>query len=191
MTAKEFGVLQFVRFCEDVLEHPAGEDIGRPFRLEDWQVDIFEEALALEERRSAALADGGGLRAQEERQDHDACRVRAVPAALGCRRAQDPDVRRVRPAGEQALRGRPHDGRAFPFLLERIGIQDYRGRLYRLDGQGEILRLSSKPETAHGFTPSLVICDELAQWTQPSLEAHVGGVDDGGAGRRRAQVFAI
>ena len=39
---------QFVRFCEDVLEHPAGEDMGRPLRLEDWQVDLFGEALAVD-----------------------------------------------------------------------------------------------------------------------------------------------
>jgi hypothetical protein len=34
VTADEFGVLQFVRFCEDVLEHPFGEDSGAP--RPDW-----------------------------------------------------------------------------------------------------------------------------------------------------------
>jgi hypothetical protein len=51
-----------------------------------------------------------------------------------------------------------------PFLIKRIAIHDYRGRLWKLEGQGEILQLSSKPEAAHGWRPSLVICHEPSQW---------------------------
>jgi hypothetical protein len=39
---------QFIRFYGEALEHPAGEDIGRPLRLEDWQVEIFTAAMELD-----------------------------------------------------------------------------------------------------------------------------------------------
>ena len=182
---------QFIRFCEDCLEHPAGEDMGRPFRLEDWQVDLFTEALAVD-------MDG-----RPRWQTVATCIPRAngkttMLAAYALYRLladeDNPKILLCAASDRQANRlfeaARTMVERS-PFLLERIAIQDYKGKLYRLDGLGEILRISSKPETAFGFRPSLVIADEVAQWTAPSLRRTWAALTTGGAGRRQAQVFAI
>ena len=182
---------QFTRFCEDVLEHPAGEDMGRPLRLEDWQVDLFAEALELDaagrprwQTVATCIPRGNGKTTMLAA--YALYRLLADadnPKILMCA-ASDRQANRL----FEAARGMVERS---PFLLDRLAIQDYRGRLYRKDGQGEILRLSSKPETALGFRPSLVICDELAQWVQPQLRRTWAAHTTGGVGRQHAQVFAI
>jgi phage terminase large subunit-like protein len=182
---------QFIRFCEDVLVHPQGDDAGRPLRFEDWQVELFEEAMRLTEFGRAIWAmvvicipRGNGKT------------LMLAAYALYRLLADDDNPRILLCASSDQQAGRLFEYakgmvERSPYLLARIAIQEHRGRLYRLDGQGEIRRLSSNPKTAHGWRPSLVICDELAQWTQPQLRQTWAALTSAGAGRRLAQVFVI
>jgi hypothetical protein len=52
-----------------------------------------------------------------------------------------------------------------------VVVRDYAGEIKRADNGGEIIRVSSDPKRLHGYNPSDVICDELAQWTTPTLRA--------------------
>src|SRR5439155_12023875 len=56
-----------------------------------------------------------------------------------------------------------------PTLAALCRVRDHVGEILREDGGGKIYRLSSDPTRLHGYNPSLVVCDELAQWTTPSL----------------------
>src|SRR5262249_26464203 len=47
------------------------------------------------------------------------------------------------------------------------------------------------PERLHGYNPSMVVCDELAQWTTPTLQRAYAALTSGGAVRRAPQVFTI
>jgi phage terminase large subunit-like protein len=61
--------------------------------------------------------------------------------------------------------------RRSPYLLERLVVREYIGEIARRDGGGRMLRMSSDHRALHGYNPSLVIPDELAQWTTPGLAA--------------------
>lgn len=70
-------------------------------------------------------------------------------------------------------------------------VRDYEGEIVREDGGGKILRLSSDPKRLHGYNPSLVICDELAQWTSPNLRKAYAALTSGGGARKAPQTFTI
>jgi len=80
--------------------------------------------------------------------------------------------------------------RRSPWLNESLTIRAYVGEIERKDGEGKILRMSSSPERLHGYNPSLVICDELAQWTTPTLRKAWAALTTGGGARTAAQTFA-
>ena len=77
------------------------------------------------------------------------------------------------------------------FLLERLVVREYIGEIARRDGEGRMLRMSSDHRALHGYNPSLVIADELAQWTTPGLRRAWSALTTAGGARRRAQVFSI
>ena len=77
------------------------------------------------------------------------------------------------------------------YLLERLVVREYIGEIARRDGGGVMLRMSSDFRALHGYNPSLVIVDELAQWTAPSLRRAWAALTTAGGARQRAQVFSI
>lgn len=50
-------------------------------------------------------------------------------------------------------------------------MRDYVGEIVREDGRGRILRMASDPARLYGYNPTLVVCDEVAQWVTPILSA--------------------
>lgn len=70
-------------------------------------------------------------------------------------------------------------------------IRDYAGEIVREDGRGKILRMSSDPARLHGYNPSLVVCDELAQWITPTLKRAYAALTSGGGARKAPQTFTI
>jgi phage terminase large subunit-like protein len=81
--------------------------------------------------------------------------------------------------------------RRSPVLSELATVRDYLGEIVRNDGQGVIYRMASNPHKIHGFDPSLVVMDELAQWIQPSNEACFAALTSGGGARGAPQAFTI
>lgn len=81
--------------------------------------------------------------------------------------------------------------RRSPELSRRASCRDYFGEILREDGLGIIRRVSSDPKRLHGYSPSLVIIDELGQFTNPALERAFEALVSGGMARSRPQVFAI
>lgn len=80
---------------------------------------------------------------------------------------------------------------ASPHLSGAFHVRDYVGEVERVDGGAKLLRMSSKPNTLHGYNPSLVIADELAQWTTPTLRKAFAALTTGGGARDAAQLFSI
>jgi len=66
-------VEHFAWWCEEFLTQSIDQFAGEPLTLEDWQLEIMGEALA------TADSDGVAPHWRKERQDDDACGVRALP----------------------------------------------------------------------------------------------------------------
>lgn len=81
--------------------------------------------------------------------------------------------------------------RRSPVLSKLARVREYAGEIVREDGLGVIYRVASDPNRLHGYDPSLVICDELAQWTKPSLEEAYAALTSGGGARGAPQTFTI
>ena len=81
--------------------------------------------------------------------------------------------------------------RRSPKLSQLLRVRDYVGEIVREDGRGVVRRMSSDPARLYGFNPSLVVCDELAQWQSRSLENAYAALTSGGGARTRPQLFAI
>jgi phage terminase large subunit-like protein len=81
--------------------------------------------------------------------------------------------------------------RRSPELSDALIVREYIGEIARADGRGRILRMASDPKRLHGYNPSLVICDELAQWNEPKLRKAWAALTTGGGARTAAQTFVI
>lgn len=81
--------------------------------------------------------------------------------------------------------------RQSPHLTASFHVRDHDGEIVRVDGYGVAKRLSSDAKTLHGANPSLVVADELAQWTTPTLRKSFAALTTGGGARTRAQLFSI
>ncbi|HXH89516.1 MAG TPA: terminase large subunit [Gaiellaceae bacterium] len=81
--------------------------------------------------------------------------------------------------------------RRSPVLSELARVRDYLGEIVREDGRGVIYRVASDPNRLHGYDPSDVIVDELAQWTKPGLEGAYAALTSGGGARSSPRVFSI
>jgi phage terminase large subunit-like protein len=181
----------FARFCATVLEHPSGIFTGRPLELEPWQAEVFGAALELEEDGTLCWQSVALVVPRK----NGKTTLLAAYALYRCLFDEDnPEVLLAAASDRQA--GRLFDAaagmvRRSPHLLKRIIVRDYVGELRRHDGAGRILRMSSSPERLHGYNPSLVIPDELAQWTTPSLRRAWAALTTAGGARRLGQVFTI
>ena len=78
-----------------------------------------------------------------------------------------------------------------PLLVAAFHVRDHDGEIVRVDGMGVMRRLASDAKTLHGANPSLVIADELAQWTTPTLRKSFAALTTGGGARKRRQLFSI
>jgi phage terminase large subunit-like protein len=54
---------------------------------------------------------------------------------------------------------------------------------------GAIIRLTSDPARLYGYSPTLVIVDELAFWTTPNLRRAYAALTSGGGARSAPQTF--
>lgn len=193
LSAYAFGTLvdDFSAFCHDHCTQSIDVWDGTPLDLEDWQYAEFEEALACDENE---VPYWGSVVIVLPRKNGKTTLLAAY--ALYCLLTTEgmPEILLCAASDKQA-------GRLFaavlafvrrdPWLSQQVVIREWIGEVSRIDGGGKILRMSSSPETLHGYNPSLVICDEVAQWITPSLRRAWAALTTAGGARQLTQVFAI
>jgi phage terminase large subunit-like protein len=185
------GVDHFAWWAETYCEQWVDDFAGQPLRIEAFQREFMGEAMAVddEERsvwRSVVLV--------LPRKNGKTTLLAAYSVYRLLHDDGAPEILLAASSDRQA--GRLFDSvasfvRRSPHLADQVHIRDYIGEIARVDGGGKILRMSSSPERLHGYNPSLVVCDELAQWTTPSLRRAWAALTTGGGARRAAQTFTI
>lgn len=181
----------FAKFARDHLVQSTDRWNGKPLKLYSAQRGFFAEALAF---------DDHGLPVWQSV-------VQVVPRKNGKTTAQagyalyrlvtdegSPEILLAAASDRQA--GRLFDAcaafvRRSPTLSKLLRVRDYVGEIVREDGRGRILRMSSDPARLYGYNPTLVVCDEVAQWTTPSLERAYAALTSGGGARSAPQTFTI
>lgn len=165
---------------------------GSPLELEPWEFDLMEEALAaLDETptpywRSVAII--------LPRKNGKTTLLAAYALYALMHRPGQPEILLCAASDKQA--GRLFDAvvsfvRRDPWLSGQLVVREWIGEVSRIDGGGKLLRMSSSPERLHGYNPSLVVCDEVAQWGTPSLRRAWAALTTAGGARRLTQTFTI
>ena len=81
--------------------------------------------------------------------------------------------------------------RRSPLLSDGVALREYVGEISRSDGGGKILRMASSADNLHGYSPSLVVADEVHAWTKPSQRKAWAALTTAGGARKSTQVFSI
>ena len=181
----------FAWWCEQNLVQSVDRFAGLPLLLEPWQLTFLEEALALDGER---LPYWQLVVLVVARKNGKTALLAAYSLYHLLEDEGSPEILLAASSDKQA--GRLFDAavafvRRNPVLGERLHVREYVGEIARSDGRGKLLRMASDPNRAHGYSPSLVVCDELHAWTTPSLRKAWGAFTTGGGARRNTQVFAI
>lgn len=184
-------VAHFASFCRTHLEQSIDEWAGKPLVLEPWQRAMMGEALAY---------DAGGWPIWQSivfvvpRKNGKTSLLAAYAVYRLLTSDGSPEI--LLAAASDRNAGRLFDAaasfiRRSPVLSELARVRDYTGEILREDGQGVIRRLASDPHKMHGYNPSLVVCDELAQWVTPSLRRAYAALTSAGGARSAPQSFTI
>lgn len=181
---------EFDWFCRTFLVQSIDQFAGLPLHLEAWQLRFFSEALALDATgrpfwRTVVLCVP---------RKNGKTSMLAGYALFQLEDEGSPEILLAAASDKQA--GRLFDSsvafiRRSEDLSEKLHLRDYIGEIARRDGQGKMIRMASDPKSVHGYNPSLVVTDELAQWVTPSLKKAWGGFVTGGGARQNTQIFAI
>lgn len=184
-------VRHFAEFCREHLRQWVDEWDGEPLELEPWQERMFGEAMAYDKTgwplwESVVIC--------MPRKNGKTCLLAAYALYRMLTSEGSPEILLTASSDKQA--GRLFEAcanfvRKSVLLSDLCRVRDFAGEILRQDGGGKILRMSSDPGRLHGYNPSLVVCDELAQWTTPSLRRAYAALTSGGGARRSPQVFTI
>jgi phage terminase large subunit-like protein len=184
-------ISHFAKFCREHLTHWVDAWEGKPVELEPFQRRMMGEALAYDQDgwpvwRSVVLI--------MPRKNGKTTLLAAYAIYRLLTSEGSPQILLTASSDKQA--GRLYEAcanfiRRSPVLSELVRVRDYIGEIKREDGQGVIYRMSSDPARLHGYNPSLVVCDELASWTTPSLQRAYAALTSGGGARQAPQVFTI
>ena len=181
----------FADFCKTQLIQSEDKWEGQPLALEPWQRRMLGEALAYEPdgwpiwRSVVMIAPRKNGKTQ-------------LLAALALYRLLTstgrPEVLLAASSDRQA--GRLFDAasrfvRRNEELSNLLRVRDHAGEIVREDGLGIIVRLTSDPARLYGYSPTDVICDELAWWTTPNLKRAYAALTSGGGARSAPQVYTI
>ena len=182
----------FADWCERHCVQSIDRFDGRPLILEPWQRRIMAEALA------------------EEAEDETYWRtvVLVIPKKNGktsmlaayalyhlLEDDGSPEILLAAATDKQA--GRLFDTavrfvKSDAWLAAHLVIREHEGQIARADGFGTLYRISGDSGAVAGYNPSLVVADELAEWTTPRRRRTWGDVATAGRmARRHAHVFVI
>lgn len=164
---------------------------GLPLVFEPWQIEFLNEALAVNGDGSPYWSS---IVLILPRKNGKTTMLAAYSTYHAFEDGGSPEILLSAASDKQA--GRLFDYstsfiRASPALVAAFHVRDYVGEIERVDAGATILRMSSKPNTLHGYNPSLVVADELAQWTTPTLRKAYAALTTGGGARKAAQLFSI
>ncbi|MCC6743411.1 MAG: hypothetical protein IT175_06085 [Acidobacteria bacterium] len=181
----------FADFCEAHLIQSVDAWDGHPLVLEPWQLRVFGEALAYDEDgwpfwQSVVLI--------LPRKNGKTTMIAGLALYRLLTSDGSPEILLAASSDKQA--GRLYDAAATfcrrdPMLSGLVRVRDYIGEILREDGLGKVLRMSSDPGRLHGYNPSMVALDELAQWLTPSLRKAFAALTSGGGARTAPQTFTI
>lgn len=181
----------FAAFCADHLRHSIEPYQGVPFTLEPFQQAVMDEALRFKPDGTPVWTTVLLVIPRKNG------KTELLAAYALWRLLVDdgqPEILLAASSNEQA--GRLFDA-AVRFIRQNdavgdlVVVRDYDGEIERTDGGGQILRMASDAKRLHGYNPSDVVCDELAQWTTPRLRDAWEALTTGSGARTRARVFAI
>jgi phage terminase large subunit-like protein len=181
----------FARFCADQLVQSVDRWSGHPLELYPAQLEFFNEALSYDEHGLPIWQSVVQVVGRKKGKTH------ALAAYALYRLVTDdgsPEILLCAASDRQA--GRLFDAcaafvRRSVRLSRLLRVLDYVGEIVREDGRGRVLRMSSDPARLYGFSPSLVVCDEVAQWTTPTLERAYAALTSGAGARSAPQTFTI
>src|SRR4051794_3510628 len=178
-------------FCSTYCTQSVDVFDGQPLVLEDWQRELFGEALACD---ADEVPYWSSVAIVLPRKNGKTTLLAAYALYALLFREGSPEILLCAASDKQA--GRLFDAvvsfvRRDPWLSGQLVIREWIGEIARLDGAGKILRMSSSPERLHGYNPSLVICDEVAQWTTPSLRRAWAALTTAGGARQLTQTGTI
>ncbi len=184
-------VEHFAAFCREHLVQSVDEWDGLPLELEVFQVRIMGEALAYDESGAPVWSSVVIIL---PRKNGKTLLLAAYAVYRLLTSDGSPEILLAASSDKQA--SRLFDAcstfiRRNPTLKRVARVRDHAGEIRREDGVGVIFRLSSDPGRLHGYNPSLVIVDELAQWTTPSLKRAYAALTSGGGARSAPQTFSI
>ena len=189
--AAETRSADFDWWCRNYLVQSVDQFVGVALTLEAWQHRFFSEALALDEHgnpfwRLVILI--------VSRKNGKTAMLSAYSLYHLLEDEGSPEILLSASSDKQA--GRLFDAavsfvRRHGDLSEKLHLREYIGEVARIDGRGKIIRMASDPGRAHGYNPSLVVCDELHAWTTPSLRRAWGAFVSAAGARDFRQVFAI
>jgi Terminase large subunit, ATPase domain len=165
---------------------------GVPLTLEDWQFEMMCEALAEEEDGAAywqtvvlVLPKGNGKTS-----------LLAAYALYDLHETEGaPEVLLAAATDKQA--GRLFDGakrfvQSDPWLGARLVIREHEGQVSRIGAFGTLYRVSGDTGAAAGYGPSLVVVDELAEWSTPRRRRTWADIATAGELKREhSRVFVI
>lgn len=82
--------------------------------------------------------------------------------------------------------------RSDPWLSAQLVVREHEGEIARVDGFGSLFRFSADTGAASGYGPSLVVADELKDWTTPRRRRVWGDIATAGLiVREHVHVFVI
>jgi phage terminase large subunit-like protein len=181
----------FAEFCATHLVQWIDAWDGLPLELEPFQRELMGEVLAYDDHgwpvwRSIVIV--------MPRKNGKTILLAAYAIYRLLTSGGSPEILLAASSDKQA--GRLFDAcasfvRRSPVLSELCRVRDYVGEIRREDGAGVIFRVASDPARLHGYNPTLVIPDELAQWVAPSLRRAFAALTTGGGARTAPQVVSI
>jgi phage terminase large subunit-like protein len=184
-------VKHFADFCKEHLIQSEDRWEGKPLLLEPWQRRMLGEALAFDARgwpiwRSVVMV--------APRKNGKTCLLSAYALYRLLTGEGRPEILLAASSDRQA--GRLFDAaarfvRRSEELSALLRVRDHEGSMVREDAMGTIIRLTSDPARLYGYSPTLVVCDELAWWTTPNLRRAYAALTSGGGARRAPQTFTI
>jgi phage terminase large subunit-like protein len=183
----------FAEWCEEFLVQSVDQFAGEPLTLESWQLEIMGEALATDDDDGAAPW-WNSVVILLPRKNGKTTMLAAYALYRFFTDETQPEILLAAASDKQA--GRLFDTcvqfiRRSQELSELAALREYVGEIGRLDGGGKILRMASSADNLHGYSPSLVICDEIHAWTKPSQRKAWAALTTAGGARVNTQVFTI
>ena len=181
----------FAWFCERYFVQSIDRWDGEPLILEPWQREFFDEVLSIDDDempywRTCVLI--------MPRKNSKTTMLSAMglyrlllsngrPTILMAASSDGQAKHLFDAASSFALRNED--------IASEIMVRDYLGEITRNDRRGLMRRVASDYRRLHGQNPSMVLADEIAFWTTPTLRKAWAALTTASGARKDAQVMAI